>query len=312
MTIDGIIPIIPTPFDREERIDWTAFRQVLDFACSAGVSAMCLPAYASEFYKLSDEERRNLISTAIEHAGGRLPVVAQANSPSAVHAAEMARFAQSAGASAVAVAVPRLFSVSENDLLRYYDRILRAIDIPLLVQDVNPSGPSVSANFIAQLNRQHPHFRWVKLEEPMMAVRVAAIAEATSGQVGVLEGWGGMYLIELAEAGVCGIMPGLGIADLLAVIFRLAKAGNKQQAYDIFRGVLPQITFSLQSMELYHHAEKRLLAARGVIGESFVRDLRLTPCAADATHIDFLNENVLRLLDQLEMPRDGRKSVPVV
>ena len=306
MNLDGIVPIIPTPFDVEEQIDWPAMRQLLDFACSAGVSAICLPAYASEFYKLSADERRKMIALACEHVAGRVPVIAQANSVAAAHAVELARFAQETGAAAVAVAVPRQFAVRDRDLLRYFDRILSAIDVPLLIQDFNPGGPTVSAEFLAQLHRMHPHFRWVKLEEPLMAVRVQSIRDATGGEVGVLEGWGGMYMLELVPAGICGVMPGLGPADLLARIYRLAKGGRMQEAYEIFQGVLPQIVFSLQNMELYHHAEKRLLVARGVIGECVVRDLRMNLEPQEAEHIDFLNKNILVLLDRLKMPRCSR------
>jgi len=62
----------------------------------------------------------------------------------------------------------------------------------------------------------------------------------------------------------------------------------------------------LQNMELYHHAEKRLLAARGIIKETFVRDPGRDLDLRDATHIDFLNTNVLALLDRLKMPRCPR------
>jgi hypothetical protein len=55
-------------------------------------------------------------------------------------------------------------------------------------------------------------------------------------------------------------------------------------------------------MELYHHAEKHLFAARGVLEEVTVRDLRLTVGSIDSAHIDFLNANILSALDRLEMP----------
>lgn len=303
---DGIVPVIPTPFDSDDQIDWSAMRQLLDFASSAGVSALCLPAYASEFYKLSEHERRQMIATAAEHVDERVPLIAQANCVSAAQPAGLARFTQSAGAAAVAVAAPRQFAVAERDLLRYFDRVLLAIDVPLLVQDFNPGGPTVSSGFIAQLHRQHPHFRWIKVEEPMMAAHVASILEETSGEVGVLEGWGGMYLLELLPAGICGVMPGLGVADLLAHVCRLAKAGNKQEAYGVLQGVLPQIVFSRQNMELYHHAEKRLLAARGIIGECAVRELAVDLYTLDADHIDFLNANILSLLNRLGIARCPR------
>jgi len=42
--------------------------------------------------------------------------------------------------------------------------------------------------------------------------------EATDGEVGVLEGWGGVYMLDLIPAGICGVMPGLGVSDLLALV----------------------------------------------------------------------------------------------
>ena len=94
-----------------------------------------------------------------------------------------------------------MFSLSERDLFRYFDRILKAIDVTLIVQDFNPAGPSLTPRFIRDLHREHPHIRHVKLEEPLMASKVEAILEETGAGVGVLEGWGGMYMMQLMPAG---------------------------------------------------------------------------------------------------------------
>jgi 2-keto-3-deoxy-L-arabinonate dehydratase len=302
--LNGIVPIIPTPFTREEQVDWRSLGILVDFACAAGACAVCLPAYASEFYKLSEHERLRAVAETVEHSAGRIPVFAQVNFVSAIQAVESAREAQRSGASAIAAAVPRMFAFSEPDLLRYFDRILSAIDIPLLIQDFNPSGPTVTPHFIADLHRAHPHFRWIKLEEPIMSAKVAAILQATGGNVGVLEGWGGMYMLDLIPAGICGVMPGLGIADLLALVFRRAKGGDDLGAFEVFQGVLPQIVFSLQHMELFHHAEKRLLEARGILPGSVVRELALTPDRHLERRISFLNDGILRLLDRLKLPHN--------
>jgi dihydrodipicolinate synthase/N-acetylneuraminate lyase len=302
--INGIVPIIPTPFTRKEEVDWSALRKLVTFARDAGACAGCLPAYASEFYKLAERERRQIVTEAVQHADGRLPIIAQVNYPGLREALENTKFAQEAGADAVSIAVPRLFQLPESDLLRYFDRILGAIDIPVLIQDYNPSGPTVSARFAAELHRQHPHFRYLKLEEPMMSAKIEAILQETGGEVGVLEGWGGMYMLELIPAGICGVMPGLAVADLLARVFHLASHGEKAQAYPIFAEVLPQIAYSLQHMELFHHAEKRLLEARGILETTHVRDAGIALRAADADHIDFLNSRILALLDRLGMPHN--------
>lgn len=302
--LNGIVPIIPTPFNREEQVDWCSLRALVDFACAAGACAVCLPAYASEFYKLSEHERLRTVAEAVEHSAGRIPVFGQVNFISAIQAVDSAREAQNSGASAIAAAVPRMFAFSEPDLFRYFDRLLSAIDIPLLIQDFNPSGPTVTPSFIADLHRVHRHFRWIKLEEPMMSAKVAAILEATDGNIGVLEGWGGMYMLDLIPAGICGVMPGLGIADLLTLVFQRAKGGDDLGAFEIFQGVLPQIVFSLQHMELFHHAEKGLLQARGILPGCVVRELALTPDRYLERRISFLNDGILRLLDHLKLPHN--------
>jgi 2-keto-3-deoxy-L-arabinonate dehydratase len=302
--LNGIVPIIPTPFTAEEQIDWPSLRRLVDFACATGACAMCLPAYASEFYKLSEGERLRLVTEAVRHAAGRTPAFAQVNFVSVTQAVDTAREAQTAGASAIAAAVPRIFAFGEGDLYRYFDRLLASIDIPLLIQDVNPSGPTVTPRFVSELHRAHPHFRWIKLEEPMMSSKVSAILEATSGEVGVLEGWGGMYMLDLIPAGICGVMPGLAVSDLLARVFHLAKKGDVEGAYKIHEAVLPQIVFSLQHMELFHHAEKRLLVARGILGEAVVRQLTLSLDRHLEDRISFLNGQILALLDRLELPHD--------
>jgi 4-hydroxy-tetrahydrodipicolinate synthase len=135
-----------------------------------------------------------------------------------------------------------------------------------------------------------------------MGSNVELIRRQTNGRVGALEGWGGMYLLELASSGICGVMPGLALTDLLARTFRLARDGKQKQAYEIFQGVLPQIVFSLQNMELFHHAEKRLLKARGVLRQTHVRDAGMELNPRDADHIDFLNTAILEHLDRLGMP----------
>jgi dihydrodipicolinate synthase/N-acetylneuraminate lyase len=301
--INGIVPIIPTPFTVEEQVDLPSLRRLVDFACAAGACAMCLPAYASEFYKLSERERLRVVTEAVQQTAGRIPVFAQVNFVSLTQAVETAREAQKIGASAIAAAVPRMLAFGEPDLYRYFDRLLSSIDIPVLIQDVNPSGPTVSAHFVSELHRAYPHFRWIKLEEPMMSPKVTAILEATNGGVGVLEGWGGTYMLDLIPAGICGVMPGLAVSDVLAKVFQLAK-DDVVGAHRIHQAVLPQIVFSLQHMELFHHAEKRLLVARGILHEAVVRQLTLRLDRHLEDRISFLNERILALLDRLELPRN--------
>ncbi len=303
-SIRGIVPIIPTPFDENGEVDWSSLPTLIGFAYASGACAVCLPAYASEFYKLTPEEHEGLIRAAISASNGRIPVIAQINTPSRPRACDLAVLAEGLGAAAINVAVPRLFAIGEADLFRYFDEVLKNISVPVVIQDFNPGGTTLSIDFIVRLHRKHPHFQYIKLEEPMMSATVRAISEATAGGVGVIEGWGGMYLPELVPAGIVGVMPGLAVSDLLVKIWDLTVTGERDRAFDVFCGVLPQIAYSLQNMEFFHHAEKRLLCARGILTSAVVREATVQLSEDERQHVDFLNGRILNLLDRLGMPRN--------
>src|ERR1017187_10193428 len=116
--INGVLPIVPTPFTRDGRIEWKALENLLEFAINANVCGVCLPAYASEFYKLRETERRELACQAISIVNGRLPVVAQVTHVSTAFVEETARDLEDARAAAISIAVPRPFPSPERNMLR--------------------------------------------------------------------------------------------------------------------------------------------------------------------------------------------------
>jgi dihydrodipicolinate synthase/N-acetylneuraminate lyase len=291
--LKGIIPVIPTPFTEEEELDLEALERLVDFAANSGAAGICLPAYASEFYKLTDPERAAVVRTAVKSAKGRVPVLAQSNDPCARTAAEIARRNAGLGADVIAFAIPRQFALPEDEILRYCETVAKAVSIPVFVQDFNPGGATVGTNFAVRLLEAADNFRYLKLEEPMMGSKVRAIRTATRDQVGVFEGWGGMYLLELMSDGISGAVPGLAMCDLFVRVFALAAQGKLSAAMTIYRSMLPQIVFCLQNMELYHHCEKRLLRARGLLSSTVVRNPTVHLDAGTEAHIDFLNDVVL-------------------
>jgi dihydrodipicolinate synthase/N-acetylneuraminate lyase len=296
----GIVPVIPTPFTSRQDVDAPALEPLIEFAVRSGVGAVCLPAYGSEFYKLSDAERSGLVEAAVRFARGRVRVMAQSNDPSLRFAAELARRNEGAGAAIVSFALPRQFPYQEDVLLNYAEQVARAVSVPVLVQDFNPGGPSVGARFAQLLKEAAPNFAYLKLEEPSMGPKIRAVRESTGGSVGVLEGWGGMYVIELAKDGVAGAMPGLAMCDLFVRVFEKIQSGDLDGAASIHKSMLPQIVLALQSMEVFHHCEKRLLALRGLMHSVVVRDPAVELDAGMAAHIDVVNRLVME-----EVARNG-------
>lgn len=295
--IEGVVPVVPMPFDANEVIDESALRRLVDFAADCGVSAICLPAYGSEFYKLSDEERARVVRVAVDQAAGRLLVIGQSNHGSAKVARSVAQANADAGADLISIAVPRLFPLSDDDLLRYLTVVLDGVSVPVLVQDFNPGGPTIGVDFVVRLLSECPNLRYLKLEEPLSASKVSAIRSATQDRVGILEGWGGLYMMELIPAGICGLMPGLGMADLLNRAFLLRKQNRSEQAFDLYEKALPHIVFSLQNMELYLYTEKRLLQARGILSNAHSRSASFTADPFTARYVDELTRRLVQALE---------------
>ncbi len=296
-TLAGVVPIIPTPFTIQEEIDEQALCDLVEFAVSCQVEAACLPAYASEFYKLTDEEKLRVVKIAVGQAKGRIKIVAQSNHPSLKIAKQLARANVVAGADIISLAVPRIFGLPESSLKDFLSSFFQSIpETPVLIQDFNPGGASISVKLIKELSDQNPNFKYLKLEEPLGAPKFEEIIQTTKGKVGVLEGWGGLYMLELIPVGIVGVMPGLAIADILQKVFLLRKNKDDDEAFDLFEKVMPQIFFALQNMELYHYAEKELLMARGVLRNSIARKASYNPDPSSISYIKELNERIVRFL----------------
>src|SRR6185436_3546717 len=164
----GVVPIIPTPFTEKEEIDEDALRRLIDCSVSCGVEAACLPAYASEFYKLTEEEKLEVVKIAVEESAGRIQIIAQSNHPSLKVAIKLAQANVEAGAGIISLAVPRIFNLPENSLKEYLSGFLNSIPgTPVLIQDFNPGRSSISIEFIKELLDNHSNFKYLKLEEPL-------------------------------------------------------------------------------------------------------------------------------------------------
>lgn len=294
--LDGIVPIIPVPFNADESINEGDLKRAVQFAGKNGATGLCLPAYGSEFYKLNDSERARVVTVAIEANAGVVPLIAQANHASASVAAATARRYQAAGADLISIAVPRQFGLRDLDVLRYLGRVADAIEIPLLVQDFNPGGPTIGADEVFELNRQHGNFNYAKLEEPLMADKVVAVRDRVGDSVGILEGWGGMYMLELIPLGICGAMPGLPLLEPLAKVYRLRKDGNASEAMSLMGQLLPFINYTLQNFEVFLHTEKRLLVKRGIFSSASVRDATYTLSKANSDYVDLLCDYILDVI----------------
>lgn len=296
--LTGVLPVLPTPFTPQDEVDCPALQVLVDFAARCGVKTVVTPAFGSEFYKLDGGERQRVIETAVaQSVPHRLRVVVQCNHTTPRLAARFAAAARDLGAAAVATALPRSFAASESQLSDYARRVCEATDLPVIVQDWHPGGKSADAAFFVKLHQACPNFRLAKLEEPGIAATIRAIGRETGGRVGVLSGWGGSYAIQQHGAGLAGIMPGLALADAFVRIWAQLQQGNRAAALGLFCALSPYLQFSLQTFEQFHHAEKNLLARRGVLRNVIVRPVTVELEPDSSGYLDLLTERLTVAFD---------------
>ncbi|MCC7085063.1 MAG: dihydrodipicolinate synthase family protein [Pirellulales bacterium] len=300
--IRGVVPVVPIPFLPDESIDEESFDRVVEFVVSRKLAALCLPAYGSEFYKLTEGEREWAVGAAITASAERVPVIAQANHGSSRVAAQLARRYEKLGANVIGVALPRQFAVGAAELTRHVGQIADAVSLPILVQDFNPGGPTIDDQFIHTLHKQHSNVRYVKLEEPLVVDKLTAIRQRMGESVEVFQGWGGYYLLEALSTGNCAaVMPGVAVADLFNRIYQASHRHDHRTAFDLFGAMLPYVNLTLQNLELFLQVEKQLLVRRGLLTQAICRSPKLTPSAANQQYIDSLLDWMLLLLGGEDM-----------
>ena len=298
MNYKGIIPILPTPFDAQELIDFEDLHRLVDFAIQADVNAIGVPAFGSEFYKLSGGERGELISTVIKHVDGRKPVIVQCNHTAPNVVADMARDAESQGASAINVALPRAFPCSDNQLLNFAQTVCKSVSLPVILQDWNPGGPTIGVEFVKALHASCPNFRYIKYEEPGIAKLIREIDIATQGLVKTFTGWGGTHMLELIPCGSVAVMPGFSLIDYFQKIWNSLANQQMEEAYRLFARILPYISFSLQNLEQFHHVEKQLLKRRGLLKSATVRSVTIEILPDTQSYLDLILDQTLTALEE--------------
>ena len=139
----------------------------------------------------------------------RGPVIIGAGAESSVLAVRYSKHAEANGTSGVMVIPPVSTSVTEDELQKYYERIIRTIKIPVIVQDASGYvGRPMSIGLQAKLLLEYGDQVMYKPEATPIGPKLSQLRDATNGRAKVFEGTGGIALVDSFRRGVIGTMPG--------------------------------------------------------------------------------------------------------
>lgn len=269
--LQGVFPVFQTPFHEDESIDFETLAREIAWLFEHAADGIVM-AMVSETLRLSSEERDALAAEACRLAKGKGPVVISVGAESRHTAVRHARHAEACGATAVMAIPPIAVSPSVNALLDYYESILEAVRLPLIIQDAGgyigkPMPVDVQADMLRRFGPERIYF---KPEVVPTGPRLTALREATSGQARVFEGSGGISLVDSYRRGIVGTMPGAETINAQVALWKALTDGNEERIYRLSFPMAALV--ALQSgLDGFLAVEKYLLVKQGIFENTVVR-----------------------------------------
>jgi 4-hydroxy-tetrahydrodipicolinate synthase len=291
-TAKGVFPIAPTPFHADGRVDMDSIDRMVDFYLSCGSTGLTVLGVMGEAPKLDGDESLAVATRFIRRAA-RLPVVVGVSAPGFAVMRSLALSSMTAGAAGVMIAPPNHLR-TDDQIVGYYGQAAEAIgaDIPFVIQDYPLNFTVVmTPGVIRRIVTDNPSCVMLKHEDWPGLEKISALRgferDGTMRHVSILCGNGGLFLDFETERGADGAMTGYAFPDMLVDIVRLAAAGQRDAAHDLFDAHLPLLRYEQQA-GIGLAVRKYVMARRGIIASDAQRKPGGALSSAAKAEIEYL------------------------
>ena len=134
--LTGSLVAIATPMQEGGALDLPALRKLIYFHVANGTSAIVIVGTTGESPTVNADEHCLLIKTAVDHAAGRIPVVAGTGANSTAEAAYFAEYAARVGASCHLSVVPYYNKPTQEGMYRHFRTIAEKVSLPMVLYNV--------------------------------------------------------------------------------------------------------------------------------------------------------------------------------
>ncbi|MDE1994640.1 MAG: dihydrodipicolinate synthase family protein [Rhizobiaceae bacterium] len=271
----GVYPIAPTPFLPDGTVDFSSIDRLADFYVACGATGLTVLGIMGEAPKLEASEALEIATRFIKRVPS-LPVVVGVSAPGFAAMRSLAKASMDAGAAGVMIAPPNTLR-TDDQIVTYYRQAIEAIgaDIPFVIQDY-PLTLSVvmTPGVIRRIITDNPSCVMLKHEDWPGLEKISTLrkweAEGSLRHVSILCGNGGLFLDFETERGADGAMTGYAFPDMLVDTVRLAQAGERDKAHDLFDAHLPLLRYE-QQQGIGLAVRKYVMARRGLIASDTQR-----------------------------------------
>jgi 4-hydroxy-tetrahydrodipicolinate synthase len=132
----GSIVALVTPMHDDGSVDYAALRKLIDWHIAEGTDCIGVVGTTGESPTVSVQEHCEIIRASVEHAKGRIPIMAGTGGNSTAEAIELSRFAKEVGAACTLSVVPYYNKPSQEGIYRHFQAIAEAVDVPMVLYNV--------------------------------------------------------------------------------------------------------------------------------------------------------------------------------
>jgi 4-hydroxy-tetrahydrodipicolinate synthase len=134
--IVGSIVALVTPMHEDGSVDYDGLRRLVDWHIAEGTDCIGVVGTTGESPTVSMEENCEVIRVAVQHAKGRVPIMAGAGANNTREAIELTRYAKQVGADCTLQVVPYYNRPSQEGIYQHFKAIAEAVDLPVVLYNV--------------------------------------------------------------------------------------------------------------------------------------------------------------------------------
>ena len=304
----GVFPIAPTPFLDDGGIDTASIDRLVDFYTGCGATGVTVLGQLGEAPKLTHAESVAIAAQVVRRAGA-LPVVVGVSAPGFAAMRALTREVMDRGAAGVMIAPPNTLR-TDDAIVGYYRQAAEAIgaDVPFVLQDYPLTfSVQMTPGVIRRIVGEVPSCAMLKHEDWPGLDKITTLRgferDGSMRRISILCGNGGLFLDYEMARGADGANTGYCFPDMLCDVVRLATAGRREEAHDLFDAHLPLLRYE-QQPGVGLAVRKYVLQRRGVLTSAAQRRPATAMSAATRAEVDHLLARLAR--------RDPRAALPPV
>ena len=134
--IVGSIVALVTPMQADGSVDYPGLRDLIDWHIAEGTDCIGVVGTTGESPTVSVDEHCEIIRVSVQHAAGRVPIMAGAGANSTREAIELTRFSKEVGADCSLQVVPYYNKPSQEGIYQHFKAIAEAVDLPVVLYNV--------------------------------------------------------------------------------------------------------------------------------------------------------------------------------